>query len=336
MPLEQRKTTRPVLVARALLLAGAAALAASGVHVALRDESAAAAETGGYSCPMHAEVFAATPGQCPICKMALVSIDESSGSAKTSNAEHPPDCPMHKKPAGSIVSALAAPPEANPNARFAAGVTWLPETHPPAAHGKPSDRPALDTPKRRVFVDDVRAPAWLETPERLSAVLYRDELVGLSAGERGRFYRAASPRAPIDVRLSDEPPATWDASTSLVRFVVEPQNEARGADSMASAARVLRPGDVGWLEIEDKSRVLLVFPESALLRSNEGPYVLVAGPNERTFSRRPLQIGRILKGQVVVLSGLREDERIAVNSAFFLDAERSREPNAEPIAGALP
>ena len=105
---------------------------------------------------------------------------------------------------------------------------------------------------------------------------------------------------------------------------------------MPSAAPALRSGDVGWLEIEDKSRVLLVFPESALLRSDEGPYVLVAGPNERTFSRRPVQIGRILKGQVVVLSGLREDERIAVSSAFFLDAERSREPNSEPIAGALP
>ena len=335
MPLEQRKTTRPVLVARVILLLGAAALAASGVHVALRDEAAAAGETGGYSCPMHAEVFATTPGQCPICKMALVPIEEANGSGMASSTEHPPDCPMHKKPSGPVVSGLVL--EASTNPTSATGVTWLPATHPPSAHGKPSDRPALDTPKRRVFLDDVRAPAWLETPERLSAVLYRDELVGLSAGERGRFYRAASPRAPIDVRLSDEPPAAWDASTSLVRFVVEPQSkETRSADATADAAPAPRSGDVGWLELEDKSRVLLVFPESALLRSNEGPYVLVAGANERTFSRRPVQIGRILKGQVVVLSGLREDERIAVSSAFFLDAERGREPNSEPIAGALP
>jgi hypothetical protein len=336
MPVEQRTTTRSVLFARVLLLLGAAALAASGVHVALRDESTAGAEMGGYSCPMHAEVFAATPGQCPICKMALVPIEEVTGSSTASSTEHPPDCPMHKKPGGPAVPTFAGAPEANTTTPFAAGVTWLPESHPPAAHGKPSDRPVLDTPKRRVFVDDVRAPAWLETPERLTAVLYRDELVGLAAGERGRFYRAASPRAPIDVRLSDEPPAAWDASTSLVRFVVERRNEARGANSMPSAAPTLRSGDVGWLEIEDRSRMLLVFPESALLRSSEGPYVLVAGRNERAFSRRSVQIGRILKGQVVVLSGLREDERIAVSSAFFLDAEQSREPNAEPIAGALP
>jgi multidrug efflux pump subunit AcrA (membrane-fusion protein) len=93
---------------------------------------------------------------------------------------------------------------------------------------------------------------------------------------------------------------------------------------------------VGWLEIDDKSRELLVFPESALLRSNEGPHVLVAGPSDGTFARRSLQIGRILKGHVVVLSGLREDERIVVSNAFFLDPDRSREPRSEPIAGALP
>jgi hypothetical protein len=339
MPAEQPTTLRRVLVARTLLLLAAAALAATGVHVFLRDGSAAAQATAGYSCPMHAEVFSSTPGQCPICKMALVSIDESKGNGATSTAEHPPDCPMHAKAVAPAVSPLAQSPEASskPGAPLAAGVTWLPETHPPAAHAKPSDRPVLATPKRRVFIDDVRAPAWLETPERLSAVLYRDELVGLGSGDRGRFFRAASPRVPIDVRLAEEPPTIWDASSSLVRFVVEPRpiapKEANGARDAASA---LRAGDIGWLEIEDKSRELLVFPESALLRSNEGPYVLVPGANERSFARRPVQIGRILKGQVVVLSGLRDDERIVVASAFFLDTERSREPDSAPIAGDLP
>jgi multidrug efflux pump subunit AcrA (membrane-fusion protein) len=246
---------------------------------------------------------------------------------------------MHKKPAAPVVPARAelGPATSHPSTGLPLGVTWLPETHPPAAHTKPSDRPILDMPKRRVFVDDVRAPARLETPESLSAVLYRDELVGLSPGERGKFFRAASPRAPIEVRLSDEPPAPWDASTSLVRFVVEPRGaQTKGADAQHGSLPALRPGDVGWLELEDRSRELLVFPESALLRSSEGPYVLVASDGERTFTRRPLQIGRILKGHVVVLSGLREDDRIVVQSAFFIDTERSREPKTEPIAGALP
>src|SRR5262245_50166864 len=125
MLIEQRSATRSVLFARVLLLLAAAALAASGIQVALRDETTAAEQTGGYSCPMHAEDFAATPGQCPICKMALVPLAEVNEST-ASNTEHPPDCPMHKKPGGPVVSALAL--EASTNPTPATGVTWLPET----------------------------------------------------------------------------------------------------------------------------------------------------------------------------------------------------------------
>jgi hypothetical protein len=191
--------------------------------------------------------------------------------------------------------------------------------------------------KRRVFVDDVRAAAWLERPDRLAAVLYRDELIGLSAGERGKFFRAAAPRVGIDVRMSQQAPEAWDSATSLVRFTVEP-GKANDPDVHGFAAEALeaRSGDVGWLELPDKSRELLVFPESALLRSTEGPYVLVPAPHEHTFLRRAVEIGRILDGQVVVLSGLREGDRLVIGKAFFLDAEARLAAHAEPAAEVRP
>jgi hypothetical protein len=186
------------------------------------------------------------------------------------------------------------------------------------------------TPTRRVFVDDVRAPAWLETPGRLAAVLYRDELVGLSRGESARFFRAAAPRVPLEARVSDETPAPWDASTSVVYFDFESERDP----SAGEAGPPLRAGDVGWLEMARRSRELLVFSESALLRSSEGPYVLVPDAHGG-FARRSLQIGRILKGHVVVLSGLRDDERIVVSRPFFLDGDRGESP-AGPLAEAQP
>jgi hypothetical protein len=221
---------------------------------------------------------------------------------------------------------------------YAPGVLWLPETFPPAQPGKPQDRPPIGTAKRRVFVEKVRAPAWLEAPDRLAAVLYRDQLAGLSSGEPGSFFRAAASRTGIDVRLSDEPPAPWDASTSLVRFVVEPRKASRGSgrEALPGAAPDLRSGDVGWLELQPKSRELLVFPESALLRSTESPYVLVPRADGHTFVRRPVQIGRIIEGQVVVLSGLEEGDRLVIGKAFFLDANARLDARAEPLAEVAP
>jgi hypothetical protein len=319
-----------VLAVRVSILLGAVALAGAGVAVALRDAPHAGAAAQRYSCPMHPEVSATSPGPCPICRMAL----ELESKTPSTADGHPPDCPMHAK--GSELAANSSDPGGaampSPSPEFAAGVTWLPETRPPAVGGMPSARPILATPKRRVFVDGVRAPAWLETPNRLSALLYRDELVGLSKGESGRFLRAAAPRVPLEARLSDEAPLPWDASTSVVRFDIVP---ARDASSGVDTAPPLSARDVGWLEMAPRSRELVVFPESALLRSSEGPYVLV--PDEhRRFVRRTLQIGRILKGNVVLLSGLGDDERIVVNRPFFLDAEQGGELRAGPLAEAQP
>ena len=50
--------------------------------------------------------------------------------------------------------------------------------------------------------------------------------------------------------------------------------------------------------------------------------MLVASADGRTFSRRPVEIGKVFGGAAVVLSGLRDDEPIVVANTFFLDAER--------------
>jgi hypothetical protein len=186
----------------------------------------------------------------------------------------------------------------------------------------------LETPRRRTLVSGVRAHAWLETPERLAAVLYRDELVGLAPGESGVFYAALSPRVPVSVRRSGDEPAAWDASTVLVRFSVV---TGAGEPGASGGAGTLRQGAVGRLELEPRARELLTFPESALLHSSAGPYVLLAG-TDGAFTRRPVQIGRVVKGQVVVLGGLGENDRVVAGNAFFLDALSVTAAGSEPVA----
>jgi hypothetical protein len=181
----------------------------------------------------------------------------------------------------------------------------------------------IGTAETRSFVLSVRAAASLETDGRVTAMLRNDELGGLSPGERAFFFRAAAPAEGIAVRLTAEPPAPWDGSMSQVRFHF---------DARASG---LGPGGVGWVELAARPRKLLVIPSSAVLYSREGPYVLAAGADGRTFSTRRVEIGRVFPGLAVVLSGLREGEPIVVGSTFSWDAERRLQTQREATAGAM-
>ncbi len=164
--------------------------------------------------------------------------------------------------------------------------------------------------KRRVYAEEVRAPAWVEPGGLVAAMLYKHELKDLSPEEHALFFRAVAPDVGIDVRLAAGPTAAWDPSTSRVRF-------RRGPGTPA-----LRPGEVGWVKLAAKPRELLIVPSSAVLNSSQGPYVLSASADGHTFTKQPVQMGRTIRGFAVVLAGLRDQDQVVVGNAFFLDAER--------------
>jgi multidrug efflux pump subunit AcrA (membrane-fusion protein) len=110
------------------------------------------------------------------------------------------------------------------------------------------------------------------------------------------------------VRLDPAAPAPWDAATSLVR--------------LRAAGRSLVAGTVGQVSFAARARQLLAVPVSAVLQGPGGPYVLVASQDRHSFTRRPVDLGRVQFGYAPVLSGLASGERVAVMEAFFIDAER--------------
>jgi len=148
----------------------------------------------------------------------------------------------------------------------------------------------------------------------------------MTLDEHVLFFRGAAPAVGIDVQRLAEAPTPVDASTSKVRFRI-----ARGAQALAAAGNKT---DVGLLQIAVRPREVLVVPASAVLYCADGPYVVAASPQGDQFASRPVAIGRILDssyaaglsgdnvGAIVVLSGLREGERVVVGDTFFLDAER--------------
>jgi Heavy metal binding domain len=189
----------------------------------------------------------------------------------------------------------------------------------PSAVAQPG---AVEVARLLVVTQLVRAPAWLTGDSEITAVLHRDDLVGLAPGERALFFAAATSGAAIPVHRSSAPPSDWDASTVQIHFQLDQPAPARAKE------------ETGWLELAARPRELLVVPSSAVLYSGTGAYVLAAPPSGHTFTRRSVELGRILDsgyaaglggdrfGAIVVLSGLRPGEQVVAGDAFFLDAER--------------
>jgi Heavy metal binding domain len=185
------------------------------------------------------------------------------------------------------------------------------ETAPPRQAG------IVTVASRRIFSQPLRAPAWLQAEGLVQALLYQDEVATLAAGEIGTFTPFTAPGAGFEVRRAGTQ-AAWDASTVIVGFRL--QEKAPG----------LRAGITGWLELAARPREALVVPQAAILTSVDGPYVLAASADGRTFARRPVRIGRTLFGLTAVTSGVSEGDRIASRAAFFLDADARLSPAVEP------
>lgn len=179
-----------------------------------------------------------------------------------------------------------------------------------------------DVMRRRGTGPDAPAPAWVGSDGVVYAILYNDELDGLSPEARGTFYQAGTATAGVAVRATPGAPERWDRSTSRLRFQLD-------ESSALSSGKAPSPGDVGRVRLIDKGRELPVIADSAILESADGPYVMVLSPDRRTLSKRPVQIGKVFAGLAFVLSGLGSRDLVLTRSSFFVDAERRLRARAE-------
>jgi Heavy metal binding domain len=269
-----------IVALRVLLLAVAAAALAAAVAIGLGGDGRQAnpAVAVRYACPMHPEVRAGAPGECPICRMALERVGH---------------------PAGPLTHANAAE-----NADFAA-------VENVRRHN------IVDFVRRRSLLvpsRELRGPASVGADGDVTALFYDDEIAALDDAEPGTFTPTAAPGVVIALRRVAGPAGRWDRSTARIRF--RPVAGRPGPR--------LSVGEAGWVELQPRPRQVLAVPASAVVQSPEGPYVLAWTGSGFNFEKRSIEIGEtfLKQGLVVVLSGLRVNERVVGRATFFLEADR--------------
>ena len=168
---------------------------------------------------------------------------------------------------------------------------------------------AVSRVKRFETSQEMRFAAWAESQDAGIALVYKDQAKLLVAGEEGQFWLLSTPGPGIAVRVGNERPEPWDGSTVRVRFHAAP-----GVALPANAT--------GSVKFATRERKDLVIREGAVLRSPEGPYVLVATNDRHTLTKRRIEVGSFVYGYASVISGLKEDEWVVALHAFGLDTAR--------------
>lgn len=274
--------SRAVAVVRIALVA----LAAGAVLVALLLVSGGGGGEPGagrrYACPMHSEVTASSPGDCPICGMALEEVDAASRAA------------LLRDPASAAADQVGFA-----QLRVSYEATLL-------------MRFAVAAVRRNAVPGEVFAPGIVAPDGEIIAQLYRDELASLAADEIAEWIPSASPAAVIEVQRDDTPPVVATASDAVARvgFRAAPRGPAPP------------PGQIGWVKLGYKSRAMLIVRSAAILQSPEGPYVLVFSNQRGGLTRRRIEVGKDYAGMTAVVSGLRDKEFVVMANAFSVDAER--------------
>jgi hypothetical protein len=273
-----------ILATRILLVLAALGAVVAGFSVANRatPSSGTSSSPSTYVCPMHPEVVATQPIDCPICRMRL---EPAKPQLRPGNeSKKSPDGRDTERPTGFTL------PKKAEFRRFDATSRVL----------------------VRPMSLEMRAHASAESDDVGTALYHREESELLEPGEVGLFSPAMrattdDPRG-VEVQVSDDPPLRWDERTALVRFVAK-----KGG---------LRPGETGSVKFPTRVRQGLTVRASAIVEAPDGPHVFVTSDDRRTLTRRRVEIGNVIYDAASILSGLRENEYVVSKFAFLLDVER--------------
>ena len=284
-----------IVVSRILLLLLAAGALVVAVVITVQDPMRGDARAR-YACPMHPEVRAPQPGECPICGMALEPLGLDSGASSR----------PHRAIPGMVDLAAVE------NVRRHNIVDFV--------------------RKRSLLLNEreLRGPAWVESDGVITAVLYNEQIDALTADEPGSFSLTQMPKVTFAVHRTADPAVRWDQSTSRIRFRPDSNRSPRAGIALQPGQVgwlevAPRPRQV----LTVPASAVLQSPDGPYVLASVGGFRFEKRRIEigETFLK---------EGFAVVLSGLRANERVVARATFFLDADRRTGNQAGEVGWVAP
>jgi Cu(I)/Ag(I) efflux system membrane fusion protein len=127
---------------------------------------------------------------------------------------------------------------------------------------------------------------------------------------------------PVEVRLPHVSSQVWSGVVNQAAVSIDPSSQNIGVKlSFTAPAHLLKSAMYVVAMIHgDAHRGVLAVPQEALIRTESEDRVIVALGNGR-FKPVRVRIGIETGGQVEILSGLREGDKVVVTAQFLIDSE---------------
>jgi cobalt-zinc-cadmium efflux system membrane fusion protein len=128
----------------------------------------------------------------------------------------------------------------------------------------------------------------------------------------------------VEAEVAALPGRRIKGQLSFVSATVNPETRTvRVRMDLANPDRQLKPAMLATVVVRGKPQRQTIVPGTAVVREENRDFVFVeTAPG--TFQLRPVTLGAEIDGHRVVLSGLRDADRIVTDGAFHLNNERNR------------
>lgn len=152
----------------------------------------------------------------------------------------------------------------------------------------------------------------LVEPGDLITTLDDDSVMKLDVPVPSTFLNELKPGLPVSSTTRAFAAHTFDGEIKSIDSRVDPVTRSVIVRVLlTNPDRRLKPGMLMQVELLTNPRQALLIPESALLPLRDIQYVLIVNEGPPTIvERREVQIGRRLRGQVEILSGLSAGEQV--------------------------
>ncbi|WP_141731707.1 efflux RND transporter periplasmic adaptor subunit [Oligoflexus tunisiensis] len=300
-----------------------------------------------YHCPMHPQITSDKPGQCPICGMDLVKIedhaeghDHADNTSVGGRAEFALSEESQQK-----IGVTSAPVERRSltqEIRATGRVAYDPELYAAIEEYRQAliSREQLKDSSYKGFVDQSAALVKSAATKLKLLGLTEEQIGKIGRGgsnainlilPEGRVWvyaevfeyevRGLKPGQTIEAEAPSIPGETFKGRISSISPVLNaPTRTIRVRAEVPDPKGLLRPDTFLNVRIINDLGEKLAIPEDAVLFNEGQAYVFVKDSTER-FQPRPVQLGVKAKGFYEVTSGLSPGENVVTGANFLIDSE---------------